>query len=503
MAKTKATTKTSGKGRTASSAKAKPVKKSPAKKAVPKKPAVSKKAKPKTVAKPPVKAKPKTAAKKPVPKTKAKPVAVKSKTKPSAKPAPKPRPKPLEKAAVKAVKATKEAAREAVREAKAASKSTAKPTPGLRPASVAKPSPVPGLRAIEIPGKVTAPVKPVPVVVVPTATVRKPAAAKPLPREFLFGLADAIRTAVLPAVRAVKGREVVGSSTSGDVTFEIDRIAERALLNHLKDAKAPVAYYSEDAGYTTFASGQPQYLLVVDPIDGTRAAKSGFESCVVSVGCTRVIERPRIGDIETACVMEILHDRVFYAERGKGTRVYTAETNKKPTLSSNTNLETMAWSMTVPARPAELVFPTAAKLIDITSLKGGFFACNSTSYSLTRLLTNQLDACVDFANRYLRDIPEAVEDWFINAGRGMVLGIAPYDIAASLLIAREAGCTVTDAYGQSLDDVLLLDSSVGNHRSLIAASNAELHQKLLSFFDTRIRQFETLLSRRAAVKPTA
>jgi myo-inositol-1(or 4)-monophosphatase len=157
----------------------------------------------------------------------------------------------------------------------------------------------------------------------------------------------------------------------------------------------------------------------------------------------------------------------------------------------------MAWTMTVPARPAELIFPTAARLIDLTSLKGGFFACNSTSYSLTRLLTNQLDACVDFANRYLRDIPEAVQDQFVNAGRGIILGIAPYDIAASVLIAKEAGAIVSDAYGNSFDDVLLLDSSVGNHRSLIAASNRELYDKLMSFFDTRINQYEQLLKRRA------
>ena len=115
---------------------------------------------------------------------------------------------------------------------------------------------------------------------------------------------------------------------------------------------------------------------------------------------------------------------------------------------------------------------------------------------MTRLLTNQLDACVDIANRYYRDIPKTVQDQFINAGRGAILGIAPYDIAASLLIAEEAGCVVTDAYGKSLRDVLLLDSATGNHQSMVAAANAELHEKLLSFFDARILQWEQLLKRR-------
>ena len=134
----------------------------------------------------------------------------------------------------------------------------------------------------------------------------------------------------------------------------------------------PVAYYSEDSGYATFTSGQPTNLLVIDPIDGTRAAKSGYEGCVISVCSTRVIERPSIGDVDNGCVMEILGDRTYYADRGKGARVYVGGHGRKPRLSSNENLEALVWSMTVPGRPAELVFPTAARLIDLSSVKAGF-----------------------------------------------------------------------------------------------------------------------------------
>ena len=333
----------------------------------------------------------------------------------------------------------------------------------------------------------------------PLVSSRSGPKGKALSRDFLIKLATAIRDVVQPLIHASKGREVVGNAASGDATFKLDEHAEKALLTYLRDIKAPVAYYSEDSGYTTFTSGQPKNLLVVDPIDGTRAAKCGLEGSVIAVASTRVIERPRLGDIENACIMETLGNRVFYAERGKGARIYQAGQYKKPRLSSNKDLEMMPWSMTVPARPAELIFPTAAKLIDLTSLKGGFFACNSTSFSLTRLLTGQLDACVDFANRYLRDLGKIVQDQFINAGRGSTIGIAPYDIAASLLVAEEAGCVVTDAYGESLNDVLVLDSSATNHCSMIAASNAKLHAKLMEFFDTRIQQYEKLLKRRANI----
>lgn len=371
-----------------------------------------------------------------------------------------------------------------------------------------------------VPAKKAASVKAAPAKKAPAPTEKRPAPAreeprpvsaapvaepsrsrvKALPRSFLLDVAQNIKDAVAPLVQQVKGREVVSTATSGDATFELDKVAEKALLNFLRREKAPVAYYSEDAGYSTFSTGQADHLLVVDPIDGSRAARNGFEGCVVSVACTRVIERPTMADVESACVMEIMNNRAFYAERGKGARIYADGATRRPKLSQNTDLESLSWSMTVPARPAELIFPAAAALIDISSLKGGFFACNSTSFSLTRLLTNQLDACVDFASRFMVDIPDLVRDYFINAGRGNVLGICPYDLAGSLLIAEEAGCTVTNAEGKGFDEVLLLDSSENNHLSLVAAANPELHAKLMRFFDMRIQQFEKVLERNEARK---
>ncbi len=455
--------------------------------------APAKAAKPVPVAKAPAKpvvskaaASGKASAKTPAPKGKTPSSSVSSKSAPSKAVAPK--------AAPSKPSASKPAVAKSTAAKAAAPKVAAKPAPEKpSPSKAAAPKPVSAKPETPKPIVDKAPVTPV-------APVREARVSrgtgKLLPRTFLFGLSEAIKVAVAPMVQQVKGREVVDSAVSGDATFEIDKVAEKALLAFLKAERAPVAYYSEDSGYSTFSNDPPQHLLIVDPIDGTRAAKNGFEACVVAIAATSVIERPTMADVESACVMEIMGERTFYAERGKGARIYTPDgKTKKPKLSENVNLETIAWSMTVPARPAALIFPTAAPLIDLTSLKGGFFACNSTSYSLTRLLTNQLDACVDFASRYMKEIPDLVQDQFINAGRGTVLGIAPYDMAASLLIAQEAGCIVTDAFGEHFDDVLLLDSSEHNHQSIIAASNAALHEKLLSIFDTRIKQYVAAMHR--------
>src|SRR5690606_20813241 len=102
--------------------------------------------------------------------------------------------------------------------------------------------------------------------------------------------------------------------------------------------------------YTTFTSGQPTNLLIVDPIDGTRAAKNGYEGCVVSIGSTRVIERPTFADLDNAYVLDLMSDKAFFAERGQGARYTVKGHTRKIKLGENHDLESISWAMSVPAR---------------------------------------------------------------------------------------------------------------------------------------------------------
>lgn len=318
---------------------------------------------------------------------------------------------------------------------------------------------------------------------------------KVLSREFLFDLVMYIKEAVEPIARSLKGKDIVHVAPTGDPTFVIDQAAEKALLLFLRASKQPIAYYSEDSGYSTYAR-VPKYLLIVDPIDGTRAAKNGFEWCTISVASTRVIERPTFKHLDNACIAELMTDRIFYAEKGGGTTIYSEDGKKRSKLSNNTDIETLNWSMTTPGRPSYLIFNAAGKLIDLSSLRGGFFACNSSSYSLTRLVTGQLDACVDIATRFYKEFPEGTRDMFLKSGKGSIIGPAPYDLCPALLVAQEAGCVFTNTEGDNFDNVLLLDTHPENYQSLIAASNSELHDYLLEFFNERIEQIINVLRKK-------
>ena len=118
---------------------------------------------------------------------------------------------------------------------------------------------------------------------------------------------------------------------------------------------------------------------------------------------------------------------------------------------------------------------------------GGVFAYASTCYSVTRILTGKLDAFVDIGNRILREFPSLKPD-FLNAGKGAVVGLFPYDIAAIVPIAKEAGCVITDAYGNGLEETLMTSSDEWNIQSLIAANSKELHGQIIRFIDDKFEK---------------
>src|SRR5689334_24301026 len=98
------------------------------------------------------------------------------------------------------------------------------------------------------------------------------------PRQIMLGLVSHVKEAVFPHLGAWRARKVTGIASSGDATFDIDDIAEGAVEQFIRDHGLNVAYYSEDRGLVRpFADREPEGILIIDPIDGTRGAIAGFE----------------------------------------------------------------------------------------------------------------------------------------------------------------------------------------------------------------------------------
>lgn len=298
-------------------------------------------------------------------------------------------------------------------------------------------------------------------------------------RDLLIGTAREIRRRLRAAGPAQLSRDVLGVSPGGDAQFDIDEIAETAAWTYLlAHAPVPVAVQTEDH-HRRDIGNDPRHLLVIDPIDGTRPASAGLEMAMISLAVAPLDKpAPTIGDVTHALLMELKSGAWMYT--GPDTDSIEAEGYAAPfpALSGTTDPRRMFWSLEFNGHPMALMTDAYAHLVDTSANTGGVFIFNSASYSISRILTGQLDAYVDIGNRILRDRPETESD-FRRVGSGKILHLFPYDIAAAVVLAHRAGAVITDAYGTSLEETDLLDLSPRNQRSCLAASNPELHTRLL------------------------
>ncbi len=301
-------------------------------------------------------------------------------------------------------------------------------------------------------------------------------------RRLVADLAADLREEVLPELGRTAGREHAGGGAGGDVTFAIDERAESRMEAFLAERAPDVAFYSEDRGMVS-PGGDPAWVLVVDPIDGTRPALAGLESACVSVAAARLDGEPAMGDVEVGCVVEIKSGDRFLAVRGEGVE-------PEPRTSRQTAIERMLWTYGFRGRP---VVPTAIvleELVDSSSVSGGTFDLGSATFDMTRIVTGQLDAYVDPGPRMIDEVEWMRAD-FERVGNGAVLNNSPYDLAAAALILEEAGAVVTDAWGSPLADRPLLGSGHEFQMSCVAAGTLELHAAIVTALDGGVERLRS------------
>jgi myo-inositol-1(or 4)-monophosphatase len=299
-------------------------------------------------------------------------------------------------------------------------------------------------------------------------------------------LAHALREIVVPRLGAQDGRAHARESAGGDVTFAIDAEAE-AFLEGWVAANAPqVAFYSEDRGLV-HPVGEAEWVLIVDPIDGTRPALAGLEAACTSVALAPLGDgEPTMGDVTEGAVVEIKSGEWFAAERGAGCRA-----SRPLALSPNTDLERLFWVYGFTRRPARPVVEVIGELIDLSSLGGGVFDLGSATFDLTRILTGQLDAYVEPGARMVAEVPGMYEA-FARVGGGSVVNNSPYDLAAAVLCLEEGGAVVTDAAGGALAPYRLLGSGPQYHISCVAAGSSALHGMLLDSVERGMERLRAL-----------
>jgi myo-inositol-1(or 4)-monophosphatase len=289
---------------------------------------------------------------------------------------------------------------------------------------------------------------------------------------FALALCRAVRGAILPMFGRPESRSRAGTAAGGDPTYAIDESAEELAARLFAD-RGNLAYFTEDAGLKVL--GDPKVLYLLDPIDGTRPAVAGFETCCVTVAVAPFRDDLTIGDLTYGCIVEIPTGAVFEARRGGGATAHGRELAPAPTREPHG----LFWGGGFRGQPAVALTTALEAIFDSPGSEGAYFDQNSAAYSMSRVATGQLDAFVDVGQAIVEEVP-ALEPAFRRLGGGHVLNTTTYDVAAGYLLLQEMGLPVTDARGRPVDEVPLFDDE-GNATlvSTVAACTEELHEGLL------------------------
>ncbi len=246
---------------------------------------------------------------------------------------------------------------------------------------------------------------------------------------------------------AYKGGEVIRSylgriskiSKKGaiDLVTEADIASEKAVIETIRSQFPHHAVLSEESGMN---KGETDYQWIIDPLDGT--TNFAHELGIFSVSIAFALE----GNVVTGIVFNPESKELFTATAGKG-----AELNGKPINVSNT--EAVSESLLVTGFPynfKEIFDPLIAR----------FSNCLRASQAVRRLGSAALDLCFVACGRF---------DGFWEQN------LNPWDTAAGMLIAKEAGAKVTD----------FSDRPFSIDKKEILATNSKIHSEMISLLELK------------------
>ncbi len=213
------------------------------------------------------------------------------------------------------------------------------------------------------------------------------------------------------------------------IVTEADIACEKKIFSILKKAFPDYNILSEETGAEERGSS---YTWIIDPLDGTQNFVLGLPEFGVAIALVK----------DKEVIMSVLYfpifDELYFAEKGKGAFL----NGKKISVSS---VNTLAKST------LSLNFERGVK-------KGNYFL-DLPIFLQCRVFT--IRCAIFFAS-------------FVSSGKfdgAVVMGLFPWDVAASSLLVSEAGGKVTGINGEPFD------YSTGD----LVASNGKIHDALLTF----------------------
>ena len=193
-----------------------------------------------------------------------------------------------------------------------------------------------------------------------------------------------------------------------DYASEVDEAAEQTVVKELRRAFPDAAFQGEEGG----SAGGGRSVFVIDPLDGTSNYLRGFPHWCVSIA---LVEG---GEPQHAVVFDPLRNELFTASRGSGAVL----NDRKIRVAERKDLPGATLTTGFPPRERERI--------------GAHLECVRALLRDAEDIRRTGSAALDLA--------------YVAAGRSdgyFEAGLKPWDIAAGVLLVREAGGRVCDFKG--------------------------------------------------------
>ena len=248
-----------------------------------------------------------------------------------------------------------------------------------------------------------------------------------------------VRKSVKDLVGTTEGNTKMGPGVGGDISRKIDLVAEQKVIDTIKQTGANPTIIGEECGTI---KGNDTGYIIMDAIDGTTNVTRAipFNCCSLAYATDSTLS-----SVVDAAVIDIARGDLYHASKGKGAflngdriTVRKYENIKEDEIIAGVNISGVSQDL------LNSLSPIITKLNHIR-----IFGANALE--LCFLARGFLDMFMDFRDK-----------------------IRPTDMAAAILIAREAGGLVLDKTGNTLDSKI----SFGNRFSFIALSDIKIYDLL-------------------------
>lgn len=249
-------------------------------------------------------------------------------------------------------------------------------------------------------------------------------------------LAHLARTAALRAgeyLRQVERPDAALWAAKGrhDFVTDVDRTAERLVAEVLLAAEPGARILGEELTPDAPTDG---LVWVVDPLDGTTNFLHDYPAYAVSIGAA--VD----GELQAAAVLDVTRNRLLHASRGGG----AWEGERRISVSRITDPSLSLIGTGFPFKHLERLEEYQAQFASVMRATSGIRRAGAAALDLADVAAGRFEAFWELA-------------------------LAPWDIAAGMLLVREAGGVVTDLEG----------NDPGLRHAGIVAGNPAMHAWLL------------------------